>query len=746
MRSKSRGILLATIFVAVTLRAASALGVRELPADLERAALELEGAAGARPSISFSALNGAARFLRMPRGHGVPTSRAAAGSAAQRAAAFLHEFGPRLGLPAAASTVLLEQSGPDRVGMEHVRLQVTHRGVPVWGAQLTVHLRGGAVVAVHSRAGTTPDIDVSPRISARLALAVAARLVADRYEAPDATLSEPRLEIFDRSLIDGKPAEPRLTWLVEARAPVLRTLVWVDAETAEPLFSLDQVPDALDRRVHENSSGSPGALLRSEGDPPTGNADVDRIYDYSGDTYAYYLSHHSRDSWDAAGAPMVAVAHYTALNSYWVGSFILLGSGIVTDDIVAHEWTHGVTQSTSGLIYFKESGAMNESYSDIFGETVDLGNGAGNDTAQMRWALFEDLVGANGVRHMYYPHNGILQPGPEYMSDVPFFACDLDDGYGVHTNSSLGNHAFALMTDGGFHRGYTIVGIGLEKAAAIEYRALTAYLTPSSTYADNYEALLQSCDDLIGTLGITAGDCTRVATALDSVEMFFPWPCDCGDGVFDAGEECDDGNVIDGDGCDSNCLLTGCGNGIVTSGEVCDGGDCCSAGCQIEAPGTICADDGSPCSVHQCDAGGTCQRLELSGSCDDGDPDTVGDVCDAGVCSGSPPQLDAFKCYQARDLGDPPFVATQVSLEDPFAVNDGEFEVREPKLLCNPTSADDGTIDRPAAHLVCYQVKGPRLAAADRPRIEIANFLGTGALEIRKPSLLCVPSTMTVVP
>jgi cysteine-rich repeat protein len=738
--------LLATNFAAFTLLAASGLEARELPAELQRAALELKDAAGAQPAITFSALSGAARFLRMPRGYGVPTSRAAASTAAGRTAAFLHEFGPRLGLPAAASTVLLEQSGPDRVGMEHVRLEVTHRGVPIWGAQLTVHLRGGTVVAVHSRTGATPDVDVSPRIPALLALGVATRLVADRYEAPDAALSEPQLEIFDRSLIDGKPAKPRLTWLVEARAPVLWALVWVDAETAEPLFSLDQLPDALDRRVHENSSGSPGALLRSEGDPPTGNADVDRIYDYSGHAYAYYLTRHSRDSWDGAGAPMVAVAHYPALNAFWVGSYILVGSAIVADDIIAHEWTHGVTQTTSGLIYFKESGAMNESYSDIFGETVDLGNGAGNDAAQARWALFEDLIGTNGVRHMYHPHNGILQPGPEHMSDVPFFACDPDDGFGVHTNSSLGNHAFALITDGGVHRGHTIIGIGLEKAAAIEYRALTVYLTPSSTYADNYEALLQSCDDLIGTLGITAADCTRVETALDSVEMFFPWPCDCGDGVPDAGEECDDGNVIDGDGCDSNCLLTGCGNGIVTSGEACDGGDCCTASCQIEAPGTICADDGSPCSVHQCDAGATCQRIELSGSCDDGDPDTVDDTCSAGVCSGRAPRLDAFKCYQARDLGDPPFVATEVDLQDQFGVNDGEFQVREPKLLCNPTSADDGTIDRPAAHLVCYQVKGPRLDVVARPRIEIANFLGTGSLEIRKPSLLCVPSAKTIVP
>ncbi len=97
----------------------------------------------------------------------------------------------------------------------------------------------------------------------------------------------------------------------------------------------------------------------------------------------------------------------------------------------------------------------------------------------------------------------------------------------------------------------------------------------------------------------------------------------CGDGVVELGEDCDDGNLVDGDGCDSNCTLTGCGNSVVTAGEQCDdgntaGGDCCSATCQLEA-------DGSPCS--------------------DGNACSFGDICTAGLCSGDSSPL--LGCRQA---------------------------------------------------------------------------------------------------
>jgi cysteine-rich repeat protein len=205
-----------------------------------------------------------------------------------------------------------------------------------------------------------------------------------------------------------------------------------------------------------------------------------------------------------------------------------------------------VTQFTAGLIYYKQSGALNESYSDIFGETVDVLNGAGWDPPEARWVIGEDVF---PIRHMGDP---TLVQDPGKMSD-PQYVCTEDDDGGVHTNSGVGNHAYALMVDGGAYNGYTITGIGLTKAAKIEYRALAQYLTPASDYRDNYDALLQSCADLIGSSGISAADCDEVGKALDAVEMSSPSPCACGDGVLDPGEECDDGNKDDGDGCSAEC-------------------------------------------------------------------------------------------------------------------------------------------------------------------------------------------------
>ena len=83
----------------------------------------------------------------------------------------------------------------------------------------------------------------------------------------------------------------------------------------------------------------------------------------------------------------------------------------------------------------------------------------------------------------------------------------------------------ALVVDGGTYNGFTVAAIGLTKAGKIQYRALSTYLISSSDFFDNYNALQQSCTDLIGVAGITSGDCTELKKALDAVEMSDPWPC-----------------------------------------------------------------------------------------------------------------------------------------------------------------------------------------------------------------------------
>lgn len=270
--------------------------------------------------------------------------------------------------------------------------------------------------------------------------------------------------------------------------------------------------------------------MRSEGGPATGDTDATLAYEYAGDTYDFYWTYFGRDSYDNAGAQLTATVHYCPSasfcpyeNAFWNGIQMVYGEGFAAaDDVVAHELTHAVTEYSAGLYYYMQSGALNESFSDIFGETVDLLNGAGTDTPGVRWALSEDLsIGA--IRHMLNPNT---KGDPGRVGDS-FFACadPGGDGGGVHSNSGVPNHAFALMSDGGLYNGFNITGIGLEDAARVQYRALTVYLTSASDFLDNYNALNQACADLVGVGGITTADVPRVKMALDSVQMDDPWPC-----------------------------------------------------------------------------------------------------------------------------------------------------------------------------------------------------------------------------
>jgi Zn-dependent metalloprotease len=496
------------------------------PADAIRAA---EAAAGAALRVRLAPDGRTVRFLSV--GAGIPLAAPRAAAPDVRVRSFLDAHGALFGLGAGEARVIAG-GGLDEAGMEFARLRQESRGVPVTGAGVTVQMRGGRVVSALAR--TVPDagaVDVRPSLAAADAHARAAALMTG-LDAAGAALAAPRLEIFNRGLLDGGDAPTRLAWFVEARARARHEWIWIDADSGEVLLHFNHLPEALNRQIYDamNTAAIPGTLARSEGGAATGNLAVDRAYDFSADTYGYFLSQHGRDSFDAAGGQMISTVNSTfcgspCFNAFWIGDQTVYGLNFVVDDIVGHEWTHGVTQYEANLIYFMESGALNESFSDIFGETIDLENGIGSDAPENRWWIGEDILPGMlaGIRYMSDP---TIANDPAKMSD-PQFVCNdgsVDSG-GVHSNSAIGNHAYALMVDGGTYNGFTIAGIGLTKAAKIEYRALTQYLLPSSTYADKYDAMVQSCADLLGVAGISAADCAEMQKALDAVEMSSPWPC-----------------------------------------------------------------------------------------------------------------------------------------------------------------------------------------------------------------------------
>ena len=180
-------------------------------------------------------------------------------------------------------------------------------------------------------------------------------------------------------------------------------------------------------------------------------------------------------------------------------TFTFLAGGF---DVVAHEWTHGVTDFTSELIYRDESGALNEAFSDIMGTSMEFYYqpvGSGRDQAD--WLIAEEV---------YLPSPGYLRsladPAakgyPNHYSLRRFIGTDTDDG-GVHFNATIATHAFYLATAGGRNSvsGISVTGVGLgniERMEKIFYRAFTQLMTPNSRFSDARQATLQAASDLYG--------------------------------------------------------------------------------------------------------------------------------------------------------------------------------------------------------------------------------------------------------
>jgi Zn-dependent metalloprotease len=160
---------------------------------------------------------------------------------------------------------------------------------------------------------------------------------------------------------------------------------------------------------------------------------------------------------------------------------------------MAHEYAHGVTLFEADLLYANESGAINESYSDIFGEFIDLANGRGNDSASVRWLIGEDFPGH--IRNMADPpdrNHPDRKGSPLYVQP----GTDPDDNGGVHKNSGINNKLCYLLTDGDTFNGQTVRGMGTNKVADLYYHALAYLLGPTSDFTDLYYTLRQAAANL----------------------------------------------------------------------------------------------------------------------------------------------------------------------------------------------------------------------------------------------------------
>jgi len=682
---------------------------------------QLMAETGGRARVSLHPATGAVRFLRVDPGAGETSlTPATPQTVRQSSDGFLRAHAGIFGIRDVDSELRVVGERVDRMGYRHLTYQQVHGDVPVFGAFLRSHLdAGNRLRAINGTFVPGISLDTRPGRSADEAGASALAFVAGaKPEAEGLAVGRTTLYVYREGLIKGVPGPSRLAWEVEVgNGRDVREFVYVDAQTGKAIDQITGVYDGLNRQAYDGRYLNgipptyPGSPFWVEGDalPTTGmcaqapgfpscNEEADNMLYASEETWNLFMNGFGRDSFDGAGARMDSIFDrgYGCPNASWNGVFISFCPGTTTDDVTAHEWGHAYTEYTHGLIYQWQPGALNESYSDIWGETLDLINNRGTDTPgglraadscstftalppvvtinspaaiagdklagtaqfgpqvfsattgdvvladdgagaspsdgcepfvnagdvagkialvdrgacsfvqkaqnaqaagaialivannqagivnmagsdpaivipclsvlqsdgaaikaqlavpetvnatlaretgtdnSLRWLMGEDSIAFGGaIRDMWNP---TCYANPGKVSDEDFYVCSSGDSGGVHYNSGIPNHAYALLVDGGTYNGQTVGAIGLNKAAAIYYRAQSVYQNPATDFAEHADALEQSCADLVGSPvndlatggpsgeSIGASDCDQVAAAVAAVELRTP-PDFCG--------------------------------------------------------------------------------------------------------------------------------------------------------------------------------------------------------------------------
>lgn len=679
----------------------------------ERSIRDLRQAAKGAVFVSMRKSTDVAGFVRTSRrGDLLPATSAT--TPAAKARDYFARFGGAFGIRDASQLVETSRTR-DAYGSTHLTYAQVYRGVSVFGAELRVHL--DARMRLTSVNGVfVPELNLgtAPTLSAAQAARRAVNaVVADPPVASDGTvarvsasdlLAAARLVVYRTGLVRDVAGSNQLAYEVEVtNGSSIRDFLYVHAHAGKVLNRYSAIDNALHRVLYEMDPNTEPVWEEGDPFPGTLNEDQQNIVNASGDSYWFYFNAFGRDSYDGAGAMMRSVNNDPTIacpNANWNGATTNYCNGVTADDVVAHEWTHAYTQFTHNLIYQWQSGALNEAYSDIYGEVVDLLNGRGTDepgpvrtvgvcsshtvpvpellinspesiagvcaagAAQFgpqldqtgvtgdvvlgddgvtdpaptgtttdactplingdeilgnvalvdrgscaftikvknaqdagaiavvvadnlpgppsgmagddptivipslritldhgnlikgeltlgstvnvtlkakggatpedsyRWLVGEDATAFGGaIRDMWEP-TCLSDPGK--VTDAEYH-CGSDDQGGVHTNSGVPNHGFALLVDGGTYNSHTIGAIGMVKASHLYFRAMTVYQTPTTDFPDHADALEASCTDLIGLEleglsttdvpagpsgeSITAEDCGQVTEMIAAVEL-----------------------------------------------------------------------------------------------------------------------------------------------------------------------------------------------------------------------------------
>ena len=487
-----------------------------------------------------------------------------ASSNASNALDYLEKNEKKTGLKNPKKNLKQKDTEKDSLGMTHVRFNQTVKGVPVEGAEVVVHYSENdeliSVNGSHFPEVAESSIDVTPSVSVVKAVQSAQKAV----DAPEKLEYDPVSEV----VIYPFEGENHLAYKVNVNFLGEKPgnwFVFVDAKSGEVIDQYNAIMHADDihqsvgtgvlggqRKIHttkdkepkqgttfslsdESHEGLEGIYTfdANDGEILTNNSAswkdeylhpaVDAHYN-SEQVYEYFHDEHDRNSLDDNGMAIISYVHYgdNYNNAFWNGRQMTYGDGDGSFmvplsaglDVAAHEMTHGVISNSANLQYRFESGALNESFADIFGTLVDADD----------WEVGEDIMGPDAkedgrvslrslsdpskypVNADYVPYGNGEGKYPSHMDEFYDLPRSLDNG-GVHINSSITNHAAYLIGE----------EIGKEKLGQIFYRALTVYLTPTSNFSEARKLIVQSAVDIYGE---GSAEAAATANGFDSVGIY----------------------------------------------------------------------------------------------------------------------------------------------------------------------------------------------------------------------------------
>jgi Zn-dependent metalloprotease len=313
-------------------------------------------------------------------------------------------------------------------------------------------------------------------------------------------------QIFQRLAISGNEKQKQIAFQNLIAAAELRGERRVLVSLASWIVV---TPGEKRRSIYDAQNGMvlPGKLVRSEGEGPAKDPSVNEAYEGTGKVYDFFKKIFERNSIDSKGMRLESSVHYRDRfsNAFWNGRQMIFGDGdgeIFTSftkhlDIIGHEMTHGITEFESGLRYSGQSGALNESLSDVFGSLVK--QHAKKQTAdQADWligaGLFTKKIKGAAIRSMKAPgtaYEDELIGKDEQSAHMEDYVKTSEDNGGVHINSGIPNKAF-------YNLAIALGGNAWKSAGMIWYTALTEKLGASATFAKFAEMTFDAAGRLFG--------------------------------------------------------------------------------------------------------------------------------------------------------------------------------------------------------------------------------------------------------